>query len=691
MVVGTSSIFRGVVYHIDPLCDDYDLIRFLLEHNGGEEAHGSKDATRIIVDPLDFASFGQVDCKTHNSTVVSPEWVYSSVKCGAKRPSQYYSADPALFFSSAVVSASGLSDVRTQLLRDAVTKYGGQWLPTPTDDVTHLVVDPIMIEPGDDSPGRVLVHANWALHSVVNKVPLPSALYEVTSKPGSKVVSAARRFCEALYFDYEEEEGKLATETSILSDGSIPFLPFEILGKILVEFRDSALCDTSSLTSAVLGVSQVCRYWRNVAHGTGELWTHLRLNFHSKKHYHRLRKLVQQWVVRSHPRTLSFAIRSCYPHAQNPIIQVLLKDASRIRDLSLELPAAHFIPFLQATAGSFPSLENLNMSILSIWDSTYDPESGLSRYQFFEEYDREHPHFENGIPDEEALWGTMAAPMTSLQDAPRLRRIEMFCSYFCTLDPRMFPLNWANLTELDLEFVMLSVEDTAHILPQCTRLRHLKLETDSTPNAIMPPLPRARLPELTVFQWSGFDEDGTSVFEGLSLPGLTDLYLYDGSEGGLQCLYENSSFALRKLYLAESCVHTTFPFLSTFLRSMPSLVSFTAPLSETITDEFLAFLTYDEQHNRILPNLENFDVCHQVQQFSASAVLSMLESRWGTTPLARVKISTRLPEARAPTPADVRSRLIELVEDGLKLVYDCDPTERAIETDDSDSELSSTE
>ncbi|KAJ6513036.1 hypothetical protein C8R45DRAFT_332549 [Mycena sanguinolenta] len=253
----------------------------------------------------------------------------------------------------------------------------------------------------------------------------------------------------------------------------------------------------------------------------------------------------------------------------------------------------------------------------------------------------------------------------------------------------MFPLDWGNLTKLHFEFVMLTVFDTMRLLPQCTRIRHLGLYTDDTQTLIMPPLPRARLPELTVFTWTGFDDDGTSVFEGLSLPGLTDLHLDYASEGSLQSLYTNSSFALRALNLSGSCVHTTLPFLSTFLRSMPSLVSFTVPLAETVTDEFLAFLTYDEQHNRILPNLETFDVSHQVRQFSASAVLCILESRWGTTPLARVKISTKFPEARAPTPADVRNRLIELVEDGLKLDYNCDPAERASETENPES--SSTE
>ncbi|KAJ6513027.1 hypothetical protein C8R45DRAFT_332325 [Mycena sanguinolenta] len=577
------------------------------------------------------------------------------------RQTAYYSADPELIFSSTVVvSLTGHCD----FIRTAVTKYGGEWRPTLADDVTHVIGDAVT-----DGPLRpISVPFDWLIDSIVEEVLLPTASYEFQPKSGRNR-SAARLFCEVLYFhhDEDEDEDESTTETSTVFGGPIPFLPFEILGKILVEFRDNALCDTfSSLTSAVLGVSQVCRYWRDVAHGTSEFWTHLRLKFHSKKHYRRVRNLVQQCVVRSHPRAMSFTIRSCYPHAENPIIRVLLKHASRIRDLSLELPAAHFIPFLQAPTGSFPLLYNLNISVLSKEASLYDPELGLSRYEYFEEWDVES----DGTPDDEgALWETMAAPMTSLQGAPRLQSMKMTASCIFRLNLHIFPLVWGNLTELDFDAVALSVLDTAHFLPQCTRLERLKFMTQGPSAPIIPPLPRVRLPRLTTVDWSGLEDNGISVFDQLILPGLTTLSLFEGSSRSLLRVYQNSSFALRELSL--SCVHTTLPFLSAFLRSMPSLVSFSAPLSTT--DEFLLFLAYDKHRNPVLPKLEKLDVCHEVQHFSAAAVLRMLESRWETTPLERSRIYTKFPKAaRAPAPADVRGRLIELVEEGLELEYNCD-------------------
>ncbi|KAF7374711.1 hypothetical protein MSAN_00356300 [Mycena sanguinolenta] len=616
MAAGTQSIFHGVVYHIDSRCDDYNLIRLLLKHNGGKEKSPHfTHPTRIIVDPQHFASFEPSKFSAYDiprPIAVTPEWVYSSVKCGVKRPSQHYSADPALFFSSTVVSASGLSDTHNDFLRGNVMKYGGQWFPTLTDEVTHLIVDPTSdYDPGLFRP--VLLSLDWVLESLAAEVLLPTAPYEFNPEPGRGIVSAARRFCEALSFPHELADNKPNNKPLIRSGGPLPLLPFEILSKIFVAYHEEFF-DASLLVK--MRVSQVCSYWRTVAHSTRELWTNLHLNFHCKKHYHCLRNVVEQWLARSHPRALSLTIRSCYPGAQNPIIQILLAHASRIHNLSLELPAAHFVPLFHAPTGSFPLLRNLTISIISIEDSIYDPESGFPRCEYFEE------HFPDNCPDEEALWETMASPMTSLQDASRLQSIKIDGAAIHSLKLRVFPLAWGTLTDLDFASLTLTVRDTMRLLPQCIRLERLKLATEGSPNLILPLRPRARLPQLTEVHWSRFDDDGVYISDQLILPRLTILYLSEGSWEGVLRLYANSSFALRELSLD---MHITFSLLSAFLREMPSLVSLILSWSLRTTDEFLAFLTYDEQHNAILPNLEKLDISHSE---SASAVLHMVESRW---------------------------------------------------------------
>ncbi|KAJ6513025.1 hypothetical protein C8R45DRAFT_1153770 [Mycena sanguinolenta] len=575
MAAATPSIFHGVVYHIDPLCEARDLIRLLLKHNGGKEKsqYPTLHPTRIIVDPQHFAS-----------------------------------AEPSKF--SAYNRPRPIVVARRVRVPSDGTAGSGYQVPTLADGVTHLVLDhtPGQCDLGDFRPICLSVH--WVLDCLAKKALLPSAPYEFNPDSGKEIISTAQRFCEVLSFAHKKEQ--LIQKSSIRSL-AIPFLPFEILSKIFVEIRDDALHNIfSSLTSIMLEISHVCRHWRAVAHSTGELWTHLRLNFHCKQHYHRLRNLVEQWLARSHPRALSFSIRSCYPGSGNPIIDVLLTHASRICELSLQLPAAHFIPFLQAPAGSFPLLQNLSMSIVSISDCTYDPDSGRSRYEYFEEYD-----FGDSAPEEGVLWETMNAPVTSLQNASQLQSIKISTFSFFSLDPKFFPLAWGNLTELDFESVPLSVRDAVYLLPQCTRLQYLKFATEDTPNLTippLPPLPRVRLSQLTGAHWSRFSDDGISVSDQLILPRLTTLSLYRGSWESFLRLYANSSFALRELSLSH--LLTTFPLFTAFLRQMQSLVSLKLSPSLWTTDQFLAFFKYEKQRNPILPNLESLEI---YQNFSESA------------------------------------------------------------------------
>ncbi|KAJ6513029.1 hypothetical protein C8R45DRAFT_1206951 [Mycena sanguinolenta] len=653
MTAATPSIFDGVVYHIDPPCKDRDLIRLLLKYNGGEEeSHHHTHPTRIIVDPQHFASFEPSKFSAYNRPrpiVVTPEWVYSSVTRCMWREKAYYSADPALYFSSIVILALGLSTVLTDFLRDAVTKRGGEWLPTLTDQVTHLILDdtPGHCDLGDFRP--ICLSVDWVLDSLIKDVLLPSAPYEFSPKFGKEIISTSPGFCEAPSLSQEKEADKSEfVKTSIVSGGPMPLLPFEILSRIFVEFHYEFF---DAPLFVKMRVSQVCSYWRNVAHSTRELWTRLALNFHCKK---TLPPYTKRFGTMAGP--------DCYPGAEKPIIPILLAHASRICDLSLELPAAHFVPLFQAPTGSFPLLRNLTVSIISMEDSIHDPESGFSRFDYSEE------HFPDSGPEEEALWETMASPMTALQDARRLQRIKIDGAAIHSLKLRIFPLAWGTLTDLDFTSLTLTVSDTMRILPQCTRLERLKLATEGGPNLILPVRPRARLPQLTEVHWSRFGDDGVSISDQLILPRLTILSLDQGSWEGVLRLSANSSFALRELSLD---VHTTFPLLSALLREMMFLVSlrFFWSLRTTCTDEFLAFLTYDEQRNPILPHLENLDIWHSG---SASAVLVMVESRWRTTPFAQCKIHTDKQGARMAGPANVRNRLVELVEEGLYLEYNCD-------------------
>ncbi|KAJ7767769.1 hypothetical protein B0H16DRAFT_1520704 [Mycena metata] len=104
------AIFEGVRYYIDT-CSNAEQIAHLLDIHGGKRtARGTRkyasNATRVIVEPTRFEKCTRKMRKEDSrALLVTPEWVYTSVKAGNKQPSQYYSPDPSMFFSSVVISA----------------------------------------------------------------------------------------------------------------------------------------------------------------------------------------------------------------------------------------------------------------------------------------------------------------------------------------------------------------------------------------------------------------------------------------------------------------------------------------------------------------------------------------------------------------------------------------------------------
>ncbi|KAF8135286.1 hypothetical protein K438DRAFT_1882765 [Mycena galopus ATCC 62051] len=467
--------------------------------------------------------------------------------------------------------------------------------------------------------------------------------------------------------DEDKSPFELRDTVSIAHGGPLSFVPFEILAKIFLQFRDIALEESPPSLQTLMTVSQVCGLWRDVAHRTRELWVHMPLNFHSRRHYRRLRKLLDQWAARSHPRPLTVTVRSCYPRPENPVIDFIFTNASRICELSLDIPAAHFHRFLQAPAGSFPVLEKLTMDVIAESDATYDGSWGVSRHEYF----RDAPIC-LGEPDEGPVWGALAA-ITALRNTPRLHSIKIATSCFGELDARMLPLAWTNLTHIDLQSVALSVEDTAYLLPQCTRARLLRFATQAKTLSSMPPIARVCLPELTELTWCGFDVDDFSIFDPLILPRLASLKLRQIRQKTLYSLKSNATFSLRKLKLI--LVRLDDERFFKFLSEMPSLTSLDLHISIAITDNFFRFLTYDSHANAVLPNLEYLRLAEWKQDFSETIMLRMLESRWGSTPFKEGEVRTNL-DHRGVKPAPtsehrgVQKRIMELVKEGLKFKYE---------------------
>jgi hypothetical protein len=410
--------------------------------------------------------------------------------------------------------------------------------------------------------------------------------------------------------------------------------------KIHLMCRDLALDEFKShpYIQALLRISQVCQRWREIAHYNGPLWTHIFLDFHTKKAYKRASKLAEvAWIARSGSYPLSVKIRSYFPNAPNPAIDFLLVHASRIRDLSLQLPAPQFYRFLRIKPGSFSALEKITLDAIPRCNWDVDPEMlGMTRAELFAE---EIPYTE---PDPGILWGGLSTPASVFQNMPKLRevKIDAHCDGF---DPNILCLPWASLTDINISSVEMGVVDTAHLLKLIVKAHRLSFCTGLSQGAIMPLLRAVRLP-IHRLTWYGYLIDDTSIFAPLILPNLVSLDMRDVSDKTLRMLREHAPFQLQELRLVFSKL--SFSGTAAFLRPMHAMTTLTLVASLALTDELMEFLTYDARVP-VLPALKSLDLSDRQKYFHEHTMLRMVESRWasdeGVPRLQQVSITVSSP------------------------------------------------
>ncbi|KAJ7767774.1 hypothetical protein B0H16DRAFT_1520712, partial [Mycena metata] len=149
--------------------------------------------------------------------LVTPEWVYSSVKAGNKQPSNLIllltrSGDVLFFdyhFGSRVISKTELDF------------------------------------PASDSFRPLHVSHRWVLvECLVQAFLLPTAPFEFSPfhEHNNPSFSAARRFCQSILSPTNAHTTvSISRRTIRLRGPRLPVLPFEVLAKIFIEFRDMIL------------------------------------------------------------------------------------------------------------------------------------------------------------------------------------------------------------------------------------------------------------------------------------------------------------------------------------------------------------------------------------------------------------------------------------------------------------------
>ncbi|KAJ7614825.1 hypothetical protein FB45DRAFT_1064484 [Roridomyces roridus] len=653
------SLFRGVLYEIRLSPDDVAtsaVLKRLLEDDGGKVAPARRSATRIITNSRTVVG----SSVRSPGVIVSPEWVYSSVKAGVKQPARYYSADPELFFSSIVVSACcEIEPSSLHEYRSAVLRHGGQWLDIPTEETTHIISR--SFPPSPASIGPVIIFEQRFLDSIARKERLPNVFV------GGQEVSAARVFCNALL-------ARPPVPPTIIDAGArdivqviprnssrrdLPYLPYELLAEVFLIFREAL--DSRDLVRPLWRLPHVCARWRLVAHNTAELWTRIYFHFHSEKGHRGVLNHVNRWINLSAPLPITLHVQSCYPRAPNPGMDWIIENAHRIHVLHLILPEPHFQPLLQHPSVLFPALEELTLKIIPKSMTVYKPELALfdsTRDDYFEgtlTWWWDDPWPEDSDVEEDAIWQGIS-PMRGFRGAPRLRSITMDAGLFGTLSRSALGLvPWNQLTDIDL------------------RAQRLALRlgwAESSP----PPMPRISLPLSKLYlecDNAGDEFNATSFLAPLVLPALESLEItaYD-DEIGLLDLHSRSSFALQ--HLALTGVHVSFARFSHFLRDMSCLTSLEL-VDYTVDDQLLNFLTFDRLAP-VLPVLEILKVGRYSRpRFSDLLMMQMVQSRF---PLGCHTVETRASsaigeseDARAVR-REVIDWLLETVEAGLDILYE---------------------
>ncbi|KAJ7642851.1 hypothetical protein B0H17DRAFT_1148747 [Mycena rosella] len=611
-----GQLFRGVKYWICSSLPGTEQARLRhdLDGNGAQHASELKLATRVLTNRVHFSEFQGPECK---AALVTPQWVYDSVNAGMKQLSKYYSADPAMLFSSLVISAVGVSATHANLIRTIVTKFGGQWTATLTKQITHLIVDTLLDSSLPINSHIIVVSHAWFSDSLELESLQDTAQYELLRRKGtSSSASAAHQLTTP---------SKAQIRTPTIPRESLPFLPFEILCKIHLICRDLAFDEATRYISTLLGLSQVCQRWRGITHCNSPLWTHISLDFHTKKSYNRLVKLVEsRWIARSGSHPLTVNIRSYYPRSPNPAMDFLVAHAPRIRDLSLRLAAEQFHSFFRIAPKSFPTLETVTLSVIPTSDLVFDPNLGMTRSEYFA-VDMAYGDVDPGM-----LWGNMNFPISVFKNAPKLRGITINTGG--DMDPHILRLPWTSLTHVDLRYVAMGVHDTRRLLPLLVNVVEFNSSTGPLQGRIMPPVSAFKLP-IQKLTWTGLRVCDISIFIPLILPNLKSLDMREGSGRSLLVLQEHSSFALQELTL--TFFELSFPVLSKVARATPSITTLELRLSTALTEQLMEFLTFDDR-KPILPHLKNltlFDRCPH-PYFSERTMMRMVESRWspGTVP-----------------------------------------------------------
>ncbi|KAJ7286311.1 hypothetical protein C8J57DRAFT_661703 [Mycena rebaudengoi] len=333
----------------------------------------------------------------------------------------------------------------------------------------------------------------------------------------------------------------------------------------------------------VIGLSQVCFYWRQVVHSTPRLWSFFSFTVDETPSELSIAG-AKAWLDRSAQLPLAISLHS-YEHADlTAVVDTLLPFQTRLA--SLELLLDSYLPLTRLFAQPLGRLENLRL------------------------YGKRLPS-----ESEQIDLSTMA---------PLLRHVFLHEDY-----SHFFKVPWAQLTHLTLQD---GPDACLNVLRECQNLEMADLETWQWMDAediIHQPsfiLPRLKTLRVATDLYTKEKTHITPFFEPLALPALEHLKLSFETQPTDWSESQFSAFQLRAPHLShlilDHCAIDSEALLA-ILRASPALESLSI-CTMCAKDTVLQALCYQPGIEPLVPLLHNL---HWTQSFDARSLEAMLRSR----------------------------------------------------------------
>ena len=302
-------------------------------------------------------------------------------------------------------------------------------------------------------------------------------------------------------------------------------LPVDVLQEIFIACLPTTHNAVMSKREPPILLTQICSYWRNIAHATPQLWKSIHIaipcnapgmyaiespNFQSMVQQVALRRseAVLEWIKRSASCPLDISLNQWENTPSDgfydSIMEYLIQFSERWRDVSFSAPYQALQLVAALPASKLPLLQSLFISCGRLHFSPVSAPLHLN--------------------DRQSLWIT-----SGIMQAPKLREI---CLTQLNEDATQLPINWSQLTKFSLQGTSwgtsppFTVSRAHKILSSCRDLISCRLEIGVRPDS-QPPFFDTNasiisLPFLTKFSIRE-GADLASLFTLLRLPSLTTL------------------------------------------------------------------------------------------------------------------------------------------------------------------------